>query len=230
MSAIETHRHSHSDTCAGIIEKSCIDGQKQYHDDLESGMRAYIKDHPADFAGAEGVEEEAEGAAAIDGENGVKVVKSEAATYAAQQRKQQKEQENSYIQAGANAILSGPVFVIKTTSSILSGAPLGKEGIFAIVILLLFLSNVYTYFAFNPPNEARRARKMGSESGWREDEVVEAMRKILQGSHQAGIQPKEELRELERILDDVERRAVNLRSAIRDAVHVGKKAGLDQLD
>ncbi|PCH34448.1 hypothetical protein WOLCODRAFT_135716 [Wolfiporia cocos MD-104 SS10] len=33
----------------GIIEKSCIDGQKQYHGDLERCMRAYIHDHQSEF-------------------------------------------------------------------------------------------------------------------------------------------------------------------------------------
>ncbi|KAI0370045.1 hypothetical protein BV20DRAFT_967034 [Pilatotrama ljubarskyi] len=50
----------------GIIEKSCLDGQKQYHNDLEKAMREYIHEHASEFI-PEGVDvavvEEAEAAA-----------------------------------------------------------------------------------------------------------------------------------------------------------------------
>lgn len=39
----------------GIIEKSAIDGQKQYHADLEKAMRTYIQEHQSEFL-PEGVE------------------------------------------------------------------------------------------------------------------------------------------------------------------------------
>jgi hypothetical protein len=35
--------------CAGIIERSAIDGQKVYHGDLENAMRAYIQEHHSEF-------------------------------------------------------------------------------------------------------------------------------------------------------------------------------------
>lgn len=34
----------------GIIEKSCLDGQKTFHKELETAIKAYIKSHAADFA------------------------------------------------------------------------------------------------------------------------------------------------------------------------------------
>ncbi|GAA5852369.1 hypothetical protein JCM8547_006757 [Rhodosporidiobolus lusitaniae] len=34
----------------GVIERGAIDGQKQYHRDLESAVRAYIDAHPAEYA------------------------------------------------------------------------------------------------------------------------------------------------------------------------------------
>lgn len=40
---------------SGIIEKSCIEGQKLYHGDLERAMRAYIQEHQSEFMPA-GVE------------------------------------------------------------------------------------------------------------------------------------------------------------------------------
>lgn len=43
---------------AGIIEKSCIDGQKTYHDALDKAMRAYIHEHRAEFI-PEGIEADA---------------------------------------------------------------------------------------------------------------------------------------------------------------------------
>lgn len=33
----------------GIIEKSAIDGQKEYHGDLDKSMRAYIHEHQSEF-------------------------------------------------------------------------------------------------------------------------------------------------------------------------------------
>ncbi len=36
-------------TFKGIIEKSAIDGQKQYHTDLEKAMRTYIQEHQSEF-------------------------------------------------------------------------------------------------------------------------------------------------------------------------------------
>ncbi|KAF7330900.1 hypothetical protein MVEN_02429500 [Mycena venus] len=39
----------------GIIEKSCIDGQKTYHNDLDKAMRVYISEHQSEFM-PEGVE------------------------------------------------------------------------------------------------------------------------------------------------------------------------------
>ncbi|OCH89730.1 GRAM-domain-containing protein [Obba rivulosa] len=48
----------------GIIEKSCLDGQKSYHDDLEKAMREYIHEHQSEFipegVDAAVVEEEAQ--------------------------------------------------------------------------------------------------------------------------------------------------------------------------
>jgi hypothetical protein len=47
----------------GIIEKSAVDGQMQYHDALDKAMRAYIAEHRAEFL-PEGVDEAAVEAAA----------------------------------------------------------------------------------------------------------------------------------------------------------------------
>ena len=60
---------------SGIIEKSCIDGQKTYQQDLEKAMRDYIHQHKSEFV-PEGVDpavvEETEAAAqsAADSANG----------------------------------------------------------------------------------------------------------------------------------------------------------------
>lgn len=47
----------------GIIEKSCLDGQKTYHTDLEKAVRGYIAEHRSEFI-PEGVEIEEEAAPA----------------------------------------------------------------------------------------------------------------------------------------------------------------------
>ena len=33
----------------GIIEKACIDGQKQYYKDLDAAIRENMKKHPGEF-------------------------------------------------------------------------------------------------------------------------------------------------------------------------------------
>jgi hypothetical protein len=40
----------------GIIEKSCIDGQKTYHIDLDKAIRGYIQNHLSEFV-PEGITE-----------------------------------------------------------------------------------------------------------------------------------------------------------------------------
>jgi len=49
----------------GIIEKSAIDGQRQYHVDLEKAMKEYIQEHQSEFL-PEGVEPAAVAVAVVD--------------------------------------------------------------------------------------------------------------------------------------------------------------------
>ena len=200
-------------------------------------MRAYMKEHSTEFAGAAGEADEDEDATAA--EEGKKDSQpTEAAAYAAQQRKERQELDFWSMQggfdsvvSGLRSILSGLKAVFDSLRDILSDLPVGREVIFGTVIALLLISNVYTFFAFRSVenSEIRRAKKMGHRSGLSDDDVAEAMKLILRQRVKVGA-PMEEARELERVLDDVKVRVDQLRSAIETAVSEGKKGGLNDMD
>jgi hypothetical protein len=170
---------------SGIIEKSAIEGQKTYHEDLEAGMKGYIKDHAAEF-GAEETEVEIE-----------EEKPTAAAAYAAEQKQKKETRPRGF-----------------KMLDILSAIPLTKETILGMVILILVLSNIYTYST----GTARTKRIV-----YREEtrELDEAVRLLMR---QQG--PLQQAEELNRILDDVEQRVVYLRASI---AKLGRKS-LDNLD
>lgn len=222
----------------GIIEKSAIEGQKSYHEDLEKGMKAYMKEHPIEFAGEGGAVEEEE----TKVEDHETKQPTEAAAYAAQQRKERQDRGYWSMQGGLDSVLSGLgsigsglKAVFDALMDIISDIPLSKETLFGSVILILIVSNVYTYFAFKTTREsvqARRAEKMGYEYdvlGAGEENVEDAVRRIL-GERKRS--PVHEARELERILEGVEVRFNKLKSAVREVrreVEDGKR-GVNDLD
>lgn len=219
----------------GIIEKSAIEGQKQYHDDLEKGMRAHMKAHSTEFFVA-GAEDDAEQAAADEAAAADEKL-SDAEKYAAQTRRARQNQDYSALQGaldsvitGFKAIFSGLQTAVESISDLLN---LGDEGskivLLGLVILALVASNIYTYVAYKPTSaELRRLRRMGVAGGSTEADVNEAIRLLLQNAGRAGVQEQEaysstqtpckEADELVRILDEVERRAVKLRGALKSSI------------
>ncbi len=203
---------------AGIIEKSAIDGQKQYHDDLDAGIRSYIKEHASEFVGAGGVEDEATTA-----EEDKANQPSEAEAYAAQQRKERLDKDQTYLQWALDMVMSGFGIVgtgLKTAGEAMSDMSGGKEAVLGLLITLLVLSNIWTYYSVKSGEgaEMRRAKRLGGRSGMGDEEVAEALRMVLQGQMGGQIVPREEAGELRKILDQVERRAVRLREEVDSAV------------
>jgi hypothetical protein len=220
--------------CTGIIDKSAIEGQKQYHDDLDRGMRAHMKAHPTEFF--------PEGSSA-DADPTEDEKLSDAEKYAAQTRQNRQAQDYSALQgaldsvlAGFKAIFSGLSTAIASISDLLS---LGEEGskvvILGILVLILVGSNVYTYVAYRPTSpELRQYRRSGGQDG----DLGEAVRLLLQnanagqGQRSGGggrdLTPREESQDLMRILDDVEKRAAALRRQLTSSA--GVQDGIEGLD
>lgn len=242
----------------GIIDKSAIEGPKQYHADLETGIRLYIKEHASEF-GAEGVLEVDDDVLVQSGGVGVDAQPTEAEAYAAQQRKAREDRDRTYLQwsadlilAGLRSIGAGIKIVTEAMDDIFSSSPVQKETILALVIFALVTSNFYTYYAYKPSKLARQARRLakmdGRRQGFEQGDVAEAVRMLLSASGQRGGEGLrlrergsvlEEAEELERVLDEVESRAKDLRRGIRETAEeaereVGQRAAsegrLDDLD
>jgi hypothetical protein len=211
----------------GIIDKSAIEGQKQYHNDLDKGMRAHMKSHPTEFF-PEGT------AADLDEVEAENQKLSDAEKYAAQTRKNRQNQDYSALQGALDSVLSGikAIFgglwtAIRSISDLLN---LGDEGskvvILGLLVLVLVASNVYTYVAWRPSSEStlRRFKRNGGEG-----DLNEAIRSILAGNgRREGISPREEGVELMRILDQVEKRSAALRNSIKSSIGgEGGGVGLD---
>jgi hypothetical protein len=219
----------------GIIDKSAIEGQKQYHDDLEKGMRAHMKAHPTEFF-PEGTS--AEDGAALAGEE---EKLSDAEKYAAQTRKARQAQDYSALQgaldsvlSGLKAIFSGLGTAIESISDLLN---LGDEGskvvILGILVLILVGSNLYTYIAYRPTSpELRQYRRSGGQDG----DLSEAVRLLLQGGYRGGYRgeselgPREEVTDLLRILDQVEGRTATLRRSLKENMPIRELMGIHEVD
>lgn len=214
----------------GIIDKSAIEGQKQFHDDLDKGMRAHMKSHPTEFfpegASADLEEAEAENQKLSDAEK-----------YAAQTRKNRQNQDYSALQGALDSVLSGikAIFggvwtAIKSISDLLNlGDEGGKVVILGLLVLVLVASNVYTYVAWKPSSESTMMRRFKRNGGG--GDLNEAIRSILQDHghvRREGSTSKEEGVELMRILDQVDQRSAALRSSIKSSTGgEGNGVGLD---
>lgn len=181
----------------GIIEKSAIDGQKTYHQDLVAGMRGYIKEHPSEFGHSED-----EPCEIIE----AKGAPTEAERYAAEAKRKRHEDDLGYIQGGLDKVSSGlgsigaGVAAVLRASSDMAMSGTTKEMIFTAIILILVVSNIYTYVAFQPTVARRQARK---------DDISEAVRLLL-----VQTQNTQDAQGLLNVLDNVEIRVGDLRRAI----------------
>ncbi|KAK4685181.1 hypothetical protein P7C73_g4972, partial [Tremellales sp. Uapishka_1] len=221
----------------GLIEKSCIEGQKQFHDDMEAGMRQYIKEHPTEFAGEGGVEEEETAFVELD-----KDQPTAAEAYAADARRKRQEEDYTYLQGALDAIVTGfkAIFtglktLFDTIVDMLSDAPFTKETFMGLLIFVLVISNIYTYLIAGPKDAAKRERRLGQKQETRD--LAEAMRLFLAGAGprevtKAAASTGDEARALMDIIQDVERRAEKLKELLASAAKSGGEriASLVDLD
>lgn len=221
----------------GIIEKSCMDGQKAYQGDIAQAIRSYVKENPGEFGAPEDTDD-ADATTAKGAASGETDKRTAAEAYAAENRKKRQDDELGYLQGGFDKVVSGfgavgsgLSAVFESVGDLISDLPVGKEVILGTFILLLLASNVYTYMAFKGRAPERLARRQG-----RENDLSEVVRLLLEKSghghdqHMEHIgEPRREVAELMRLLDVVEARADKLRSAIS---HAGGEIrhGYDQQD
>lgn len=168
-SRLSLKRHVHT----GIIEKSAIDGQKQYHNALEQSMREYMKDHSSEFAmqGADGKPiPETESVEDISGTGGVGATNVEKSVLvqpdvAAARRKKEEEDASAFqyaldrIITGGKALGSGVWALVRWFGDILGGLPFGKDLALVLIIGVLLVSNLWTYKALKGSKVARVERR-----------------------------------------------------------------------
>ncbi|WVQ62718.1 uncharacterized protein L199_000866 [Kwoniella botswanensis] len=219
----------------GIIEKSAIEGQKTYHDDLETGMRQYIKENSSEFAVEGGAgDEEVEAASAEGQESKENQKETEASAYANENKRKRKEEDMGLLQSGFDSLISGIKSIFsgikgigESIEDLLSDTPFKIQNLMGVLIVLLVISNIWTYYSIDRSAiKERRYKKLGGPSGTNEgiQDIEDVVRRVLQGRREIG-SPKEELNELIRLLDDVETRVNKLRGDVKNV-----KSNLDDVD
>jgi hypothetical protein len=160
-------------------------------------MRAYIKEHPAEF-GTTTVQSVVAGTSTT---SPAASNLTEAERYAAQYKS--KPAQTSY---------STFISILRSIGNILGGLELSKETVLGGLVLILLLSNIYTFV--NKGNGKTGRFREGDESGSLigDEQVARAMRVLMRGRLE---DPGAEARELMRILDGVEERARGLRGMLR---------------
>ena len=202
---------------AGIIEKSAVDGQKQYHHDLEHGMREHIKAHSTEFYD----KEQMNGAEAPPSPTTSESKPTAAEAYAAQQRKQRQDRDVWWLQGGIDHVVSGSQAVARglwdlgqSLFDYMSDLP-GTKGLFlGFVILLLIFSNIYTYVAFKSSSRShdRRIRRLRSKTGLGEEDFADAMKMLLADREMQNV--AQQGQQLQTVLDEVEKRVSKLRESL----------------
>lgn len=202
-----------------------------------------MKEHPTEFHVA-GVEDPTE--AETEGE---KEKLTAAEEYAAETRRKRQNQDYSALQGaldsvlgGIKAIFTGLFTAVESVSDLLNlGEEGGKVVILGLIIGVLVISNIYTYVAYKPKSsESRRLKRLGWDergvTGRADGGYSEAVLAILRnndnerGSSGSGVTTREEVNDLVRILDVVEKRASRLRGLLESSTGGRGNADHESLD
>ncbi|KAK4048573.1 hypothetical protein OIO90_005743 [Microbotryomycetes sp. JL221] len=160
---------SKSSFIKGIVEKSCIEGQKTYHNDLELAMRTYIQQHRSEFM-AEGQDATTE---VLSTEQSGDIVATDS------ERTTKGDADAAANSASTNSL----AFVLKTVASIVPGgsllpqSPVGAG--LGFVVLVLLLSNLWTLSSRSRSAMDRHAQHLGSVGDRTPDQVALAVREVL---------------------------------------------------
>jgi len=182
--------------CLAIVEKASLDGNRQYHTDLEKAMRAYINEHRTEFlpegvdaalADQEAAAEEAlfspTSPTGLIGPKSAKDLEGRGLQWALDTFKgTSKVAKDSF--SGAIDILTDSFSDLWSTSS--------TTAILYVVISVLVLSNLWTLRMVGKQEEVGRRkateRKDAERDRWIED-AVQSFIKVQQGIQNAGVVP-----------------------------------------
>jgi len=214
----------------GIIERSCIDGQKTYHAELDQAMRVYIQNHLSEFIPEGMDEEEAEAAqvAQIAGETPQTPKSPEEA------RKEREHERNQRGLQWAYDTFEGAFKVAKqsteTALELVTDAwdQSSSAAIPWFIISALVISNIWTLLMVGGREEVGRrkeAMKMEEREKWVQGVVTGIWDELnVRGKpthsipvHGSGVITdwKEEVSQLNRALDAVEERVRNVRASLK---------------
>jgi hypothetical protein len=154
---------------AGIIEKSALDGQKTYHHALEAAMRQYIKEHASEF------QVEGDDGEAVATDTAVEPIVTELVVEKKvvldKPRRRNREHDANAFQAAFDSVvdgirsLCGGIFgIVKMGVDVLRDMPLSTEVLFALLIVGLLASNIWTYTSLKQTknmvkHDERRAKR-----------------------------------------------------------------------
>ncbi|KAG5641634.1 hypothetical protein DXG03_004557 [Asterophora parasitica] len=234
----------HVQQTPGIIERSAIDGQKVYHNDLEKAMRAYIKEHQSEFL-PEGVDAAAvtqvaaEAAKAIAPEEAAAPAPGPVLSEEEERKRREKEREKERNARGlqwAWDTFEGASQVARQSTR--GALELIKDAweqststtILWFVIVALVISNLWTLMRVGRAGEAvlrKNARKEEEREKWVQgvvtalwDELGAAKAKETPKALPDGLPPvaaswREEVTQLLKTLDQVEDRIRTVRGNLK---------------
>jgi hypothetical protein len=217
----------------GIIEKSAVDGQKTYHHALEDAIKEYIKEHASEFVVEGDDGEPIPDEPIVEAEPGPVVVERPAVTEKPGRRN--REHDANAFQAafdavvdGISTLLGGILAIFSTVFGILQDIPLSRESLFGLLVVILVLSNVWTYVSMKDAKnvvklEEKRAKREARMGGGartaaqsvplRREEVTAAVKAYFEGHPDGSDVPdplsdfseetKDLLRQLTRIEDRI---------------------------
>ncbi|TFK56894.1 hypothetical protein OE88DRAFT_1650390 [Heliocybe sulcata] len=217
----------------GIIEKSCIEGQKTYHSELDAAIRKYISEHQSEFI-PQGMDAEA---AIAEGEEDSESPSSPGGgpgSVATDTSKKRPEPGNQRGLQWAYDTFEGAYKVGKQSAvgaiELLQDAwsQSSTTTVLYFVIVFLVLSNIYSLTIVGKREEVGRRREMRRTTEEREkwvQGVVSALAEELAGRSAATdappiIRPSEDWRgevsEINKVLDALDIRVQGLRESLRD--------------
>ncbi|KAH9926399.1 uncharacterized protein B0H18DRAFT_876366 [Fomitopsis serialis] len=219
----------------GIIERSAIDGQKQYHNDLEGNMRKYIHEHQSEFI-PEGVDVAAVESAEAQVSESPRPSLEQPSLSEVERRKSREYERNRRGMQWAYDTIEGALNVGKQSAS--GAIELIRDAwdqsssttILYFVIAFLLVSNAWTLFIVGKREEVGRRkelRRTEEREKWVQGVVTTLWEDLLTTKSVAGGSPsgwapqqrppgewKEEVAEMRVALDSIEQRVLQIRLSL----------------
>jgi hypothetical protein len=167
---------------AGIIERSCTEGQKTYYSELEAAMRKYIMDHRTEFL-PEGVD-----AAVADQEAEQAALNPTGTKDSALQPGGEKPVAASRglqwaldtFEAATKVATDSISGLFDIVSDLIGGFSFSKTTVLGIIILLLVVSNIYTIMTVGERRDNGRRQVIERRETERERWVGDAVKAFMQ--------------------------------------------------